>query len=236
MRARKPAGRPLFSVVVIAAALLWAMPLLYHVPQAVLASVVMMAISGCASPGLSRCGTSRASRRSSRWYLLLTIATSPSIYWGVLAGLLVSLATTCTGTCTRASSRSACIRDGSLRDRHLWNLSPLAPPPARAAHGRRAGFRVRQHAGTRHLRPRARPDLTDACLFAQPIDRIDITGAEVFGASAGCGNRRRPPAPERPQAAGAQVLERAGLLAAGPMLFVYRTYADALAALTSQAA
>jgi SulP family sulfate permease len=77
-----------------------------------------------------------------------------------------------------------------------------------------------------------RPGLTDICLFAQPINRIDVTGAEVFGTI----RRMLESKGVRLHLSGLklpaqQVLERAGLLAPGPLLFIYRTDADALAAL-----
>jgi SulP family sulfate permease len=77
-----------------------------------------------------------------------------------------------------------------------------------------------------------RPELTDVCLFAQPINRIDITGAEVFGSirrmMESKGIRLHLSGLKLPAM---QVLERAGLLAPGPMLFSYRTDGEALAAL-----
>ena len=77
-----------------------------------------------------------------------------------------------------------------------------------------------------------RPELTDICLFAQPINRIDVTGAEVFGAIRRLlESQGRAAAPERPQAAGAAGAGTRRAADAGPMLFIYRTDADALAAL-----
>jgi SulP family sulfate permease len=79
-----------------------------------------------------------------------------------------------------------------------------------------------------------RPGLTDVCLFAQPINRIDITGAEVFGSIRRLlesqGVRFHISGLKLPAQ---QVLDRAGLLAPGPMLFSYRTDAEALATLSS---
>jgi SulP family sulfate permease len=77
-----------------------------------------------------------------------------------------------------------------------------------------------------------RPGLTDVCLFAYPINRVDITGAEVFGSIRRLldsqGVRLHVSGLKLPAQ---QVLERAGLLAPGPMLFSYRTDAEALAAI-----
>ena len=74
------------------------------------------------------------------------------------------------------------------------------------------------------------------CLFAHPINRVDLTGAEVFG------NIRRLLESQgvRLHLSGLklpaqQVLERAGLLKPDAMFFSYRTDAEALAALRATA-
>ena len=80
----------LFSVIVVAVALLWLMPLLYQVPQAVLAAVVMTAILGLIKPR-SFAALWRVSRVEGGIALAtfaLTVLTAPAIYWGVLGGLL----------------------------------------------------------------------------------------------------------------------------------------------------
>jgi SulP family sulfate permease len=73
-------------------------------------------------------------------------------------------------------------------------------------------------------------------LFAHPINRVDLTGAEVFG------NIRRLLESQgvRLHLSGLklpaqQVLERAGLLKPGALFFSYRTDAEALAALRAAA-
>jgi SulP family sulfate permease len=128
--------------------------------------------------------------------------------------------------------------DGSLRDRHLWKLPMLAPNLYALRMDAELDFAsasTLERAVSEAIA--ARPGLTDVCLFAQPINRIDITGAEVFGSI----RRTLENGGVRLHLSGLklpaqQVLERAGLLAPGPLLFVYRTDADALAALASQPA
>ncbi|MDB5827685.1 MAG: sulfate transporter, partial [Variovorax sp.] len=119
----------LFSVVVVALTLLWLMPLLYHVPQAVLAAVVMTAIIGLIKPR-SFAVLWRVSRIEAGIAIAtfaLTIATAPSIYWGVLGGLLASLANYMYRHLHPRIIEVGLHGDGSLRDRHLWHLPPLAP-------------------------------------------------------------------------------------------------------------
>ena len=57
----------------------------------------------------------------------LTLATAPSLYWGVLTGVLLSL---CYFLYQRLHPRILEIgehADGSLRSRTIWNLPPIAP-------------------------------------------------------------------------------------------------------------
>ncbi|MEJ8849991.1 SulP family inorganic anion transporter [Variovorax rhizosphaerae] len=230
----------LFSVVFVAIALLWLMPLMYHVPQSVLAAVVMTAILGLLKPRTFAAlwKVSRVEAGIAFGTFLLTMATAPSIYWGVLGGLLASLANYMYRHLHPRIIEVGLHGDGSLRDRHLWKLPVLAPNLYALRMDAELDFAsasTLERAIAEAVA--ARPGLTDVCLFAQPINRIDITGAEVFGSI----RRTLKNGGVRLHLSGLklpaqQVLERAGLLAPGPLLFVYRTDADALSALTSQPA
>lgn len=225
----------LFSVVVVAIALLWLMPMLYHVPQAVLAAVVMTAILGLIKPRsfavLWR--VSRVEGGIAFATFALTIATAPSIYWGVLGGLLASLANYMYRHLHPRIIEVGLHGDGSLRDRHLWQLPPLAPQLYALRMDAELDFAsapTLERAIAEALAERT--GLTDVCLFAQPINRIDITGAEVFGSI----RRMLESKGVRFHLSGLklpaqQLLDRAGLLAPGPLFCSYRTDAEALAAL-----
>lgn len=229
----------LFSVIVVAAALLWAMPLLFHVPQAVLASVVVTATLGLLKPRafVALWRISRIEAAIAVATFALTIATAPSIYWGVLGGLLAALAHYMYRHLHPRIIEVGLHADGSLRDRHLWHLPPLAPKLYALRMDAELDFAsasTLEHAITAALAER--PGLTDVCLFAHPINRVDLTGAEVFG------NIRRLLESQgvRLHLSGLklpaqQVLERAGLLKPDAMFFAYRTDAEALAALRAAA-
>ncbi|MDM0013740.1 SulP family inorganic anion transporter [Variovorax sp. J22P168] len=230
----------LFSVAVVAAALLWAMPLLYHVPQAVLAAIVATATIGLLRPSafIALWRISRIEAAIAFGTFVLTIATAPSIYWGVLGGLLAALAHYMYRHLHPRIIEVGLHADGSLRDRHLWHLPPLAPDLYALRMDAELDFAsasTLERAVTVALAER--PGLTDVCLFAYPINRIDITGAEVFGSI----RRLLESQGVRLHVAGLklpaqQVLERAGLLAPGPLLFSYRTDAEALVALQQRVA
>ncbi|MBO9649845.1 MAG: SulP family inorganic anion transporter [Variovorax sp.] len=225
----------LFSVAVVAAALLWAMPLLYHVPQAVLASIVATATIGLLRPSafVALWRISRIESAIALGTFCLTIATAPSIYWGVLGGLLAALAHYMYRHLHPRIIEVGLHPDGSLRDRHLWHLPPLAPNLYALRMDAELDFASASTLERAISVALARQKLTDVCLFAYPINRVDITGAEVFGSIRRLleseGVRLHISGLKLPAQ---QVLERAGLLAPGPMLFSYRTDAEALAALT----
>ena len=230
----------LFSVAVVAAALLWAMPLLYHVPQAVLAAIVATATLGLLKPSafVALWRISRIEAAIAFGTFVLTIATAPSIYWGVLGGLLAALAHYMYRHLHPRIVEVGLHPDGSLRDRHLLSLPALAPNLYALRMDAELDFAsasTLERAITTAIAER--PGLTDVCLFAHPINRVDLTGAEVFG------NVRRTLESQgiRLHVSGLklpamQVLERAGLLRPGPLLFTYRTDSEALAALGRRAA
>jgi SulP family sulfate permease len=224
-------------VVLIGFALLWAMPLLYHVPQAVLAGLVVTAILGLVRPAafVQLWRVSRIEAATAFATFVLTIATAPAIYWGVLAGLLMSLSHYMYRHLHPRIIEVGLHPDGSLRDRHLWHLPPLAPDTYALRMDAELDFAsasTLERAVAEQLAKR--PDLRSVCLFAQPINRVDVTGAEVFGsmrqALASRGVALHLIGLKLPAQT---VLERAGLLAPTPLLFSYRTDAEALAALAA---
>jgi SulP family sulfate permease len=226
-------------VAIIALALLWAMPLLYHVPQAVLAGLVTLAILGVVKPSafVQLWRVSRIEAATAVATFVLTIATAPAIYWGVLAGLAMSVSHYMYRHLHPRIIEVGLHPDGSLRDRHLWHLPLLAPKLYALRMDAELDF---ASASTLEravsLMLAERPELTDVCLFAHPINRVDITGAEVFGSIRKLlesrGVRLHVAALKLPALT---VLERAGLLTPSPLFFSYRTDAEALAALRARA-
>jgi SulP family sulfate permease len=163
----------------------------------------------------------------------MTLATAPRIYWGVMIGVLVGLSHFLH---TRLHPRIIEVGlhpDGSLRDRHLWTLPPLAPHlyalrmDAELDFAAASGF---DRAITDHLAHH--PDVRHVCLFAQPINRIDVTGVETFGQL----HRQLTSRGITLHISGIKLpvetaLRRAGELQESVNLKLYRTDADALVAL-----
>ncbi len=219
----------------IALALLWLMPLLHDVPKSVLAAVVIAAVGGLLKPRsiVQFWHVSKAEAVTCGVTFLLTLATAPRLHWGVLAGLLMSLSHFLHHRLHPRIIEVGLHPDGSLRDRHLWHLPPLAPHlyalrmDAELDFASSSGFglAIAQHLG-------AHPDTRHVCLFAQPINRVDVTGVEAFaqlredlakkGVTLHISGIKLPVE---------QILQRTNLLDDSPLLKMYRTDAEALAAL-----
>lgn len=223
------------SVALVLVALLALMPALHPVPKSVLAAVVIAAVLGLVKPTefvrLWRVSPTEAV--NSLVTFLLTLVTAPRLYWGVLAGMLMSLSHFLHHRLHPRIIEVGLHPDGSLRDRHLWKL-PLIGPAVYALRmdaeldfasasglSNAIGLHLNHHPDTRH-----------ACLFAQPINRIDVTGVEAF-------TQIRTSLAERGitlHISGIKlpvenILRRANALPDGPLLKLYRTDAEALVAL-----
>jgi SulP family sulfate permease len=213
-------------------ALLLLMPILQHVPRAVLAAVVIAAVSSLLKPGLlpRLWKVDRVEAVTACVTFAVTIATAPRIYWGVAAGVLLSLAHFLYHRLHPRIVEIGLHPDGSLRDRHLWKLVPLAPRLYALRMDDELDFAsasVLERAITEHLA--AHPDVQHVCLFAQPINRIDATGVEMFiqlrstlaerGVTLHISGIKLPVE---------TVLRKAGALGDSPLLRMYRTDADAL--------
>ena len=173
----------LISVGIVVLALLFLTPVLALVPRAVLAAIVVAAVQSLIKPRafvqLMRIDRIEASTAAITF--AVTLLSAPRLYWGVLTGVVLGLSHFLP---TRLHPRIIEVGlhpDGSLRDRHLWELPPLAEQlyalrmdaeldfAAASSLERSIGNHLSQHPHVRHV-----------CLFAHPINRIDATGVEVF--------------------------------------------------------
>ncbi|MDR2332766.1 MAG: SulP family inorganic anion transporter [Burkholderiaceae bacterium] len=228
----------LFATGLVLVALLWLMPELYHVPDAVLAAVVVTAVTGLFKPRemLRLWQVSRVEASIGLATFALTIATAPRIYWGVLAGVVANL---CLFIYQRMHPRIIEVGlhpDGSLRDRRLWQLPPLAPGLLAVRMDAELDFASAaslERRITSELQSRA--DIRDVCIFASSINRIDITGVETFqrlrwqlkktGGTLILSGLKLPVE---------QRLSRADALGEDPHLRLYRTDTETLASLQSR--
>ena len=223
------------SVVVVLLALLLFMPVLQQVPHAVLAAIVLVAVIGLLKPRefVRLWHISRVEAAIAGTTFVVTLVAAPRLYWGVLTGILLALSHFLYQRLHPRIIEVGQHPDGSLRDRHLWQLPPLAPRlyalrmdaaldfAAASSFERTIVEHLAQHPGTQHV-----------CLLAQPINRIDATGIEVMaklcaqlhlqGITLHISGLKLPV--EAP-------LRRAGALPPGDWLRLYRTDAELLAAL-----
>ncbi len=225
-----------FSVAVVLVALLVAMPLLHHVPLAVLAAIVVLPIWGLLQPrSFTRLWRlSRVEAVIAASTFVITLLAAPRLYWGVLAGVVMALSHFLYLRLHPRIIEVGLHPDGSLRDRHLWQLAPIAPRlyalrmDAALDFATANGF---ERAIAEHLQ--AHPDTEAVMLIAHPINWIDATGAEAFG-------RVREQLDDRRiqlHLVGIKlpvetVLRQAGHLGESERLHLYRTEAEALQALS----
>ena len=224
----------IFSAAVVLVTLLFFIPLLHHVPLAVLAAIVVVAVLGLIKP---RAFTqlwklSRVEAVIAGITFAVTVLAAPRLYWGVLAGVLMALSHFLYLRLHPRIIEVGLHPDGSLRDRHLWKLPPLAPHlyalrmDAALDFATASGF---ERAVAEHIA--AHPDTRHVMLIAHPINWIDATGAEAFG-------RLRQQLDDQRidlhlvgiKLPVENVLRLAGHLNDGPRLHLYRTEADGLRA------
>jgi SulP family sulfate permease len=223
------------SVGFVLLALLLLMPALQFVPRSVMSAAVIVAVLNLFQPrqflNLWRVG--RIETMTAGITFAMTLLTAPRIYWGVMTGVLVGLSHFLH---TRLHPRIIEVGlhpDGSLRDRHLWKLPPLAPQLYALRMDAELDFAAASdfdRAITDHLAQH--PDVKHVALFAQPINRIDVTGVETFGQL----HRQLASRGITLHISGIKLpvettLRRAGELTEGQHLKLYRTDAEALQAL-----
>ncbi|MHB1124281.1 MAG: SulP family inorganic anion transporter [Ramlibacter sp.] len=224
-----------FATGVVLVVLLFLTPALQHVPRAVLAAVVVTAVGGLVRPGIIArlWRIDRFEAVTALVTFAVTVASAPRIYWGVLAGVLMALAHFLYLRLHPRIIEVGLHPDGSLRDRHLWNLTRLGPQVFALRMDAELDF-ASASAFERTLVDylAGHPAVAHVCLFALPINRVDATGVEVFGQVstmlAARGIHLHVSGLKLPVE---RVLEKAGVLAPGPLLSVYRTDAELLAAL-----
>ena len=223
-----------FSVAVVLLTLLLFVPVLHHVPLAVLAAIVLVAVMGLIKPRafVHLWKLSRVEATIAGITFAVTVMAAPRLYWGVLAGVLMALSHFLYLRLHPRIIEVGLHADGSLRDRHLWKLPPLAPDmfalrmdaalDFATANGfeRAVSEHIAAHPGTRHV-----------MWIAHPINWIDATGAEAFG-------RLREQLDDQRielhlvgiKLPVENLLRLAGHLEESPRLHLYRTEMDALRA------
>jgi SulP family sulfate permease len=213
----------------------FASPAIYHVPRAVLAAIVILAVSSLIQPMafVRLWQISRIEATTAGLTFAITLLSTPRIYWGVLAGVLMGLSHFLH---TRLHPRIIEVglhEDGSLRDRHLWHLPPITPDVFALRMDAELDFAAAS-SFEKYITEKLRdlPHVQHVCLFAQPINRIDATGVETLQQLrkqlAGRGLQLHISGIKLPVE---KALRLAGELEAGQGVHLYRTDIEAINAL-----
>ena len=221
----------IFSVAVVALALLFT-PALHHVPMAVLAAIVVAAVQGLIAPleFLRVWKVSRVEAGIAVVTFAVTVASAPRLYWGVLTGVVMALSHFLYMRLHPRIVEVGLHPDGSLRDRHLWNLPTLGPHTYALRMDAALDFATAndlERSITLHIA--RHPDTRRVVLIAHPINWIDATGVETFGTLLSQlhaqGIALHLVGLKLPVE---KLLKAAGFLDGHPLLTLYRTEAEAL--------
>jgi SulP family sulfate permease len=172
-----------FSVVCVLITLFFLMPSLAFVPKAVLSATVIVAVMNLFQPRqfVALWRISRAETITAGLTFVITLLNAPAIYWGVLAGVLMTLAHFLYQRLHPRIIEIGLHEDGSLRDRHLWQLPSLAPDLFALRMDAELDFAAAselERAIVTHISDH--PNVRHVCLFAHTINRIDATGVDTM--------------------------------------------------------
>lgn len=225
-----------FSAAVVALALLFT-PMLHSVPMPVLAAIVIVAVQSLLAPSefVKLWKVSRVEAGVAVVTFVITVLAAPRLYWGVLAGVVMSLSHFLFLRLNPRIIEVGLHPDGSLRDRQVWNLPPLAPLTYALRMDAELDFasandferNVTQYVASH-------PDTQHVMLIAHPINRIDATGVETFATLLGQLTAQNITL----HLVGLKLpversLKAAGLLEPASLLKIYRTESEALSILES---
>jgi sulfate permease, SulP family len=173
----------IFSCAVVALALTFT-PMLHAVPMPVLAAIVVSAVQSLLAPTefVKLWRVSRVEAGIAVVTFVITVLSAPRLYWGVLAGVVMSLSRFLFLHLNPRIIEVGQHPDGSLRDRHLWNLPPIAPLTYAFRMDADLDFasandferNVNQYLASH-------PETGHIILIAHPINQIDATGVETIG-------------------------------------------------------
>ena len=228
-----------FSVLIVGCALLWFLPVLHHVPQAVLAAIVVVAVVGLIRPRefLSLWRISPIEACMAAVTFAVTLIASPALHWGVGVGVLLALSHFLYWRMHPRIIEVGLHADGRLRDRKTWGLSPIDPHTYMVRMDAALDFgsaAALEQAIVDHLA--ANPGIKRVVLLAHAFNRIDATGVATFGRLRGqlAQDMRelivvglKLPVERR--------LDNAGYLARGDFFKTYVTEAEMIASLNESA-
>ncbi len=169
---------------IVVVVLLWLTPLLYHLPQATLAAVIMMAVFGLINPGVFRhiWKTHRSDGVVAVLTFVLTLALAPHLDYGILMGAGMALALYLLRTMRPRVVILGRYQDGTLRDAELHNLE-TCPNISMIRFDGSLYFANTSYFEDKVLeRSSQKPDLKYLIVDGAGINQIDASGEEMLTA------------------------------------------------------
>ncbi len=170
------------TTLVVVVTLLWLTPLLYHLPQATLAAVIMMAVIGLVNVAAFR-HLWRVHRQDATVALVTfgaTLIFAPHLDTAIMIGVLLSLGLYLYRTMKPRIVVLSRHPDGSLRDAYLYGLATCPNITVLRLDGS-LYFANASHFHDKVLEKLARyPDLRFVIVDAEGINQIDATGEEIL--------------------------------------------------------
>lgn len=177
----RSAWATLFAVAVVLLILLFCTSVLAFVPRPVLASVVLVAVLGLLKPRQFQ-ALWRISRIEASIALLTfvtTLATAPTLYWGIVLGVVLSLAHFHVRRLHPRVVEVGLHPAGVFRDRHHWALPALQADTYALRFDAALDFATSAaFADAIDRRLALHPNTRRVCLLAHSINGLDATGTE----------------------------------------------------------
>ncbi|MBA3032503.1 MAG: SulP family inorganic anion transporter [Gammaproteobacteria bacterium] len=171
-----------FNGLFVAVTLLVLTPLLYHLPKAVLAVIILLAVAGLITPAALK-HTWQASRYDGVTALITFIATlifAPHLDKGIMIGATLAIVIHLYRTMSPRVAILGRFRDGTLRDASVNNLPPSDVVTAVRFDGRLYFANVSYFEDAILEAVAANPDAPYLLIVGDAINDIDASGEEVI--------------------------------------------------------
>ncbi len=168
--------------IVVAITLLFLTPLLYHLPRATLAAVIMMAVIGLVNvkPILHAWKTHVHDGLASVTTFVLTLILAPHVETGLVVGILLSLALFLYRSMKPRVAELAMYKDGTYRDVEVNKLDTCNEISLLRWDGSLYFANVSYFEDQIFERLGSKPDLKFIIVDAQGINQLDATGEELI--------------------------------------------------------
>ena len=168
--------------VIVVVTLLWLTPLLYHLPQATLAAVIMMAVVGLINVSAVKHAW-QANKQDGIVAVVsfvLTLAFAPHLDKGILIGAGLALIMYLYRTMQPRIAVLARHADGTLRDAEMFGLKPCENITVIRFDGSLYFANTSYFEDRVQERIAAKPDLKYVIVMGEGINQIDATGEEML--------------------------------------------------------